>query len=238
LAGDLSHLLSKCILLGTIWKYQAVVGLSLNSQILYTLVFISRYLDLYFNLQHFGQTWLSVYLVIFKLVYISISLWTVYWIARKFRASYDQETDRVWMSPLIVVAIVFALIWCDRGERTFLNVMWTFSIYLEAITMIPQMYMSHVHRSTQDTITTVYLVLLGSYRAFYICNWIYRYQVQDHWDPYSVAGGIVQTIVYFCFFCVFFYRKRYQELQMAEEEEDDDHDNARSTEMRRIDSLR
>jgi ER lumen protein retaining receptor len=42
---------------------------------------------------------------------------------------------------------------------------------------------------------------LGSYRAFYILNWIYRKFTDGYWHPIVVVGGILQTALY----CDFFY---------------------------------
>lgn len=78
--------------------------------------------------------------------------------------------------------------------------MWTYSIYLEAVAIMPQLFM--VSRTGEaETITSHYLFALGSYRALYIFNWIYRYYTEDFLDWIVIISGIVQTILY----CDFFY---------------------------------
>lgn len=78
--------------------------------------------------------------------------------------------------------------------------MWTYSIYLEAVAIMPQLFM--VSRTGEaETITSHYLFALGSYRALYILNWIYRYYTEDFLDLIVIVAGIVQTILY----CDFFY---------------------------------
>lgn len=52
-----------------------------------------------------------------------------------------------------------------------------------------------------ESITSHYLFALGSYRALYILNWIYRYVMEDHYDLIAIVAGIVQTVLY----CDFFY---------------------------------
>lgn len=52
-----------------------------------------------------------------------------------------------------------------------------------------------------ESITSHYLFALGSYRALYILNWIYRYASEDHYDLIAIVAGIVQTVLY----CDFFY---------------------------------
>jgi len=78
--------------------------------------------------------------------------------------------------------------------------LWTYSIYLEAVAIMPQLFM--VSRTGEaETITSHYLFALGSYRALYILNWIYRYYTEDFLDLIVIIAGIVQTILY----CDFFY---------------------------------
>jgi ER lumen protein retaining receptor len=51
---------------------------------------------------------------------------------------------------------------------------WAFSIYLEAVAILPQLFILQ-RTGEAEAITTHYLAALGVYRAFYIPNWIYRY---------------------------------------------------------------
>lgn len=54
------------------------------------------------------------------------------------------------------------------------QVMWAFSIFLEAVAIVPQLFM--VSKTGEaENITSHYLFALGSYRAMYLLNWIYRY---------------------------------------------------------------
>lgn len=54
-----------------------------------------------------------------------------------------------------------------------------------------------------------YLVTLGSYRFFYILNWIVRGVGREHhFDPISVIFGVVQTALYADFAWVYWTRQR------------------------------
>ena len=81
-----------------------------------------------------------------------------------------------------------------------LQILWTFSIYLESVAILPQLFMIS-KTGEAETITSHYLFALGSYRALYILNWIYRYYYDGFFDLISVVSGCVQTILY----CDFFY---------------------------------
>ena len=55
-----------------------------------------------------------------------------------------------------------------------MEILWTFSIYLESVAILPQLFM--VQKTGEaESITSHYLFALGIYRALYILNWIYRY---------------------------------------------------------------
>merc|ERR1711893_102274 len=82
-----------------------------------------------------------------------------------------------------------------NNDFSVLEILWTFSIYLEAVAILPQLFMIS-KTGEAETITSHYLFAQGSYRALYIANWIYRYQVQGFYDPIAIVAGIVQTILY------------------------------------------
>lgn len=47
-------------------------------------------------------------------------------------------------------------------------------------------------------ITKKYLFVLGSYRAFYLLNWIYRYHSEGFYDLIAICAGINQTFLFLC----------------------------------------
>jgi hypothetical protein len=85
-----------------------------------------------------------------------------------------------------------------------------FSLILESVCVLPQLLL--LRQTTVPTvIDSYYLVALGSYRALYCLNWLYReVDVHDHWtpDPISVPFGILQTILYLDFAWVYWTRQR------------------------------
>jgi len=79
---------------------------------------------------------------------------------------------------------------------------------LEAVAIMPQLFM--VSRTGEaETITSHYLFALGSYRALYILNWIYRYYTEDFLDWIVIIAGIVQTILYCDFFYLYITKGKY-----------------------------
>ena len=60
-----------------------------------------------------------------------------------------------------------------------------------------------------ESITSHYLFALGSYRALYIFNWIYRYYSESFQDWIAIVAGIVQTILYCDFFYLYITKGKY-----------------------------
>lgn len=81
-----------------------------------------------------------------------------------------------------------------------LQILWTFSIYLESVAILPQLFMIS-KTGEAETITTHYLFFLGLYRALYLINWIWRFYFEGFFDMIAIVAGVVQTILY----CDFFY---------------------------------
>jgi ER lumen protein retaining receptor len=191
LAGDLSHLLAVVVLLAKIWKSRSCSGISGKTQILFAIVYTTRYLDLFTN-------YISLYNSFMKIVFLSASFATVYLIYFKFRATYDSNHDTFRIEFLLAPVTLLALI--VNHEFTIFEVLWTFSIYLEAVAILPQLFL--VSKTGEaETITSHYLFALGSYRGLYLLNWIFRYYMEDFYDLIAIVAGIVQTVLY----CDFFY---------------------------------
>lgn len=64
--------------------------------------------------------------------------------------------------------------------------------------MLPQLLL--LRQTTVPTvIDSFYLITLGSYRAFYILNWILRLATEHHVDAIAFVFGIIQTALYIDF---------------------------------------
>lgn len=75
------------------------------------------------------------------------------------------------VGPCVLLALLL------NHEFTVMEVLWTLSIYLESVAILPQLFM--VSKTGEaESITSHYLFALGSYRALYIVNWIYRYYAE------------------------------------------------------------
>ncbi|KAJ9474553.1 ER lumen protein-retaining receptor [Pseudozyma hubeiensis] len=194
LAGDFAHLASIFILLHKIQLSKSCRGISFKTQLLYTVVFVTRYLDI------FSET--SLYRFLMKAFFIGSSVYVLYLMKVKYRPTHDGGAiDTIKLEWLMGGCAVLALVFNYHFDV--MEVLWTFSIYLEAVAILPQLFMLQ-RTGEAETITTHYIFALGAYRALYIPNWLYRYVSENQVDPISILSGLVQTGLYLDFFYVYF----------------------------------
>ncbi|KAF1884043.1 hypothetical protein Lal_00013003 [Lupinus albus] len=172
LSGDMTHLASVLVLLLKIHTIKSCAGVSLKTQELYALVFASRYLDIFTN-------YVSLYNTTMKLIFLGSSFSIVWYMRYQkiVRRTYDKDQDTFRHYILILPCLLLALVINERF--TFREVMWAFSLYLEAVAILPQLVLLQRTRNI-DNLTGQYVFLLGAYRALYILNWIYRYFTEPH----------------------------------------------------------
>ena len=181
-------------------------GVSLLTQILYIGVFLSRYLDLFWVSP--TASWWNFVL---KNFYIWSSIYIIIIMTRVYARTREQEKAWKWgayaTAASLVAAPLLSLIFKGRDKSTFVEILWTFSIILESVCVLPQLLL--LRQTTVPTvIDSFYLVTLGSYRAFYLLNWIYLAFTRLKPDPISVIFGVIQTAFYVDFAWVYWSRQR------------------------------
>jgi ER lumen protein retaining receptor len=202
ICGDMSHLLSFIVMFWKLFTSKSVAGISLRTQELYALVFFARYLDLFWN-------FLSMYNWIMKIVFITCSVSIVYIIrfGNPHRETYNSEDDTFPYAYLIVPAALLGIA-INQDHTSPFEMCWAFSIYLESVAILPQLFMLQKQGGAEN-LTSHYVFLLGMYRLFYLFNWIYRYATEDSYmQPIVWVSGIVQTALYLDFFYTYVSNKR------------------------------
>lgn len=195
-AGDLVHCLSIYVLINKIHTSRSVNGLSFKTQLVYLVVYLTRYLDL------FGGSWQrSLYNTVLKLVYISTSGYICYLMQTQFRNTLNPQLDTFKIRYLFGAAAALAVLFHEKFTIT--ELLWSFSIWLEAGAILPQLFM--IQRTGKcETMNTHYIFALGAYRALYVLNWIYRWVVKDPVGWISIIAGVLQTVLYSDFFYVYY----------------------------------
>ena len=184
-----------------------IAGISVRTHELFLLVFITRYLDLF-------TTFYSIYNSLMKILYIGSTASIIYTIKfqEPIKSTYDkaQDTFLHWKfaaAPCLVIATITHLIGAGFDNFDFMELLWTFSIYLESIAILPQLIVLQRYREVEN-LTGNYIFFMGAYRALYILNWIYRAHTEPHYKHHWVVYfcGVLQTLLYADFF--YYYVKR------------------------------
>jgi ER lumen protein retaining receptor len=110
-----------------------------------------------------------------KISFITLTVLLIYIMRFKnpYKQTYDPQVDNfAYWKYLIPPCIILGIIFSD--EYDLWDILWTFSIFLEATTIIPQLQMLHKIKEIEN-MTSNYVVCLGLYRALYIVHWVSRY---------------------------------------------------------------
>jgi ER lumen protein retaining receptor len=148
-----------------------------------------------------------------KVVYISATASIVYMIRYQepIKSTYDKAQDsflhwKYLVAPCSILAFLTYVLshGFSKGFKV-VELLWTFSIYLEAVAILPQLVVLQRYREVEN-LTGNYIFFMGAYRALYILNWIYRAHTeknyQHHWVVYFC--GVLQTLLYVDFFYYYF----------------------------------
>jgi len=209
LTADLLHLLSFFLLIFKIRRSKNCIGLSCKTQILLLIVFCTRYSDIFtyfdIHLEH-------PYLLVMKILFISATAYTIFLMRfqKPYCESYDDLGDNFKHWLFLIPGACIAAIRIHR-DWTFTDYIWSISIWLEAVAILPQLHMVGQLQEIEN-LTAHYVGTLGLYRFFYIFNWAYKYYTEGYICWTSVCGGVFQTALFadFMYYYVKYYIKNYR----------------------------
>merc|ERR1711997_121604 len=121
--GDLSHYAAIITIFVKVLASRSCMGVSGKSQILFLLVFLTRYIDLF-------TTFISLYNTSIKIFFILSTMTNIYLVLVKYSGTISSDLDTFRIELLILGATIGALL--VNHEFTAMEVLWTFSIYLES----------------------------------------------------------------------------------------------------------
>uniref|UniRef100_A0A0G4I464 ER lumen protein-retaining receptor n=1 Tax=Chromera velia CCMP2878 TaxID=1169474 RepID=A0A0G4I464_9ALVE len=196
------HLASIFILLFKLTKSKNCVGISCRMQEMYAIVFCLRYVDLLYQ-------FVSVYNSAMKVIFLISTFYLIYLMRYKapICQTYDANADnfpyeKFLLPPAAILGFLTAELW------TIPEIMWSTSIWLEAVTIVPQLMLLQAQREIEN-LTSDYVFAMGTYRALYIVNWVFRYFMEGYVNWVGWVGGIIQTGLYVDFFYYYAMSKWY-----------------------------
>jgi len=210
-----------------------------------------------------GTTFDSSYNSILKIYYITATVGVIGAIRCtepiKSHYNYEQDSFPHWKycaAPCFGIAMVVHLMgsgrehYLDLGTNLYMNpadgYFRTVSIFLESISNLPQLVVLRRYRLVEKW-TDCFLLLLGTYKAWYIMDWWYSFTYERHyWQYYEVyLCEVVQILVFGDYFCQYCRVSRWCGCHRGrgnnhnddeggdDRDDDDDDDNALVFEMSR-----
>lgn len=217
LLGDFFHAASIILFLVIVGVKGNGAGVSLKSQYLFLLTFFLRYLDLFTKFYNWYNT-------LMKIFFILTTMGIVFILRRvePAKSTYSPTQDSVSHWNLIMAAAIAGMvihlvgsgvvdIRGSSGQEfevhfehySWLSFFWTFSVCLEPLAMLPQLYIFRKNRLISRDIRTA-IVFMGIYRLCYLLFWGFRAASVEHFQHHYLlyTSGIVQCLTYidFCLY--------------------------------------
>jgi ER lumen protein retaining receptor len=183
--GDLSHIISINLLLYKMLSKGSAHGISGKTQVCYLIVFCTRYLN---------NTFLNppLYHIAFKVLFIVSSALIVILMYASYRGESVHNTFRI----IVIFIISVTLSAFTMPHRSVVHFASTFSLWVEAFAIIPQMLL--LARSIRlDILNGQYIFFLSVYRVFHVMDWVYSLAQSGKRTPKVLCiTGILQTVIY------------------------------------------
>lgn len=140
-----------------------------------------------------------------KIIFIGLSVGIVYLMKFKhpINKTYNPTHDNFNVLFILIPTFVLALFVNEYFSVS--EVLWTWSIYVEAVAIVPQLIVIHAQAKDTggfvDALDSHYVFALGGYRLLYLFNWIYRLMTEPDYSSWIVwIAGLIQTFIYGDFF--------------------------------------
>lgn len=141
--------------------------------------------------------------------------WVIYTVRVKLPKTYSREADSLGLHYVLVPCAALALLVHPQTTHHFANrVLWAFCVYLEAVSVLPQIVLFKNLKVVTDTFTSHYVFALGVARFFSCCHWILQFVEKDPmfinslgrglWPVAVLLAELLQTVILadFCYYYV------------------------------------
>lgn len=156
-----------------VYSFQNISGISINSLITYSIVLICRLCATFWNVGYLptdsSGDW---FYQMTEVVSFVICVTLVYMIIVTFKGSSDIQVDSVSFVYLTVPTLILAiLIHPSANNNLITDILWTYSMYLEAFALFPQIYLFQKKGGQIESYTSHYVSLQGLSRLFSLIFW-------------------------------------------------------------------
>nr|XP_025618298.1 ER lumen protein-retaining receptor erd-2.2-like isoform X1 [Arachis hypogaea] len=212
------HLAGTIVLLYKLFTKKTCSGLSLKTQEI-TALYLSGRLICGMLLRNVVGIYMYIML---DLVFLLSTLLTIWKIRFKLKSSYIKELDTVRVPFMVVSCAILAIIIHPRSsDFSFTNTLWAFCVYLEAISVFPQLRFMQ-NAKMVETFTGYYVFSLGISRFLALAQWIIQiYKTRgtylfllgsgNIWFLAALLAEMVQSFI-LADFCYYYIKRQIGEL--------------------------
>lgn len=202
--GDVLAVSSKLALARKVANTKSLSGISLKTQVLYLIVYITRYLDLFY----LGGSWDGnrAYNQCMKIVYIAFQVYLVFQFYGPYKYTYSKKYDTFNIPIFLVVSAVLSFIFKNDTNTVYEyadEYTYTISLFLESLAILPQLALSQ-DSGEIEKLTTISITLLGLYRLNYLIYFLMLVMAGKNVDTLMIITSLVQSILYIDFFRIYF----------------------------------
>ena len=202
--SSLIQTFSFLIILLKVIKFKNCNGLSLNTLICYLLVLFGRLSSNLFYVTYLPNDdsgdWFYQLTEIISFILI---IYLIYLIKIKFNETSDLNLDNIKYYYFTIPCLIIAFfIHPTLNSNILTDTLWTFSIYLQAFSIFPQIQLFINKKGKIENYTSNYIALCGLSTLFSILYWFDCYNYLNSWDI-VLFPLFSQSVGYFILFFQF-----------------------------------
>ncbi|KRX11068.1 hypothetical protein PPERSA_05177 [Pseudocohnilembus persalinus] len=186
-SGDFSFILT----LGSLSR--SATGISKNSLICYSICLISRLISimLYNGYLPYDDSGDFIYRIS-ELIQCCTAVYVLYLIHTRFRTSYNRDMDNFQWFWFVLPTLFLGILFHPNLNQSFIgDIPWTFAIYLEAFSMLPQINLFRKKGGEIESFTSAYVASSGISKFLIFLFWVFTYEELNDVDGTSLAPSIV-----------------------------------------------
>ena len=185
--SSLTQMFSFVIVLLKVYNLQNCSGLSLNTLICYLLVLSGRLSStLFYNGYLPSDTsgdWFYQLTEILSLLFI---LLLIFFMKKTYKQTSDTNLDTIKFYYFAIPCLIIGLLVHPVLNSNFItDSLWTFSMYLQAFSIFPQIQLFTNKKGQIETYTSHFVALLGLSTVFSIFFWYDTYEELNNWSDIS-----------------------------------------------------
>ena len=202
--SSLIQTFSFLIILLKVIKFKNCNGLSLNTLICYLLVLFGRLSSNLFYVTYLPNDdsgdW---FYQLTEIISFTLIIYLIYLIKIKFNETSDLNLDNIKYYYFTIPCLIIAFfIHPTLNSNILTDTLWTFSIYLQAFSIFPQIQLFINKKGKIENYTSNYISLCGLSTLFSILYWFDCYNYLNSWDI-VLFPLFSQSVGYFILFFQF-----------------------------------